>query len=280
MNLQTPEVPEKVDEMTPGETDLVRQRFQERSSSTAVVPTEGEILTYMPQGEAEALIAARDSYQATLWDRELALSDASARIDELNKTISLLTGFSAELAIAFEQRNQEYQIALRRLAGVLSVPAGAAQLPGATVGLLSDREHSSAPDGDGLAAIMAQVDSLKSDLQVVKREKADVEKRLGARERELSELIAAVDPLSKRMEEFTQENANLAAQLEALSVDAAELQQQLLARQAELDTLIAASADIHTLESQLVTVQARARPGDRRGRRSRCPVDDAAGRTE
>ena len=180
MNLQTPEVPEKVDEMTPGETDLVRQRFQERSSSTAVVPTEGEILTYMPQGEAEALIAARDSYQAKLWDRELALSDASARIDELNKTISLLTGFSAELAIAFEQRNQEYQIALRRLAGVLSVPAGAAQLSGATVGLLSDKDHPSAPDGDGLGAIMAQVDSLKADLQVAKREKADAEKRLGA----------------------------------------------------------------------------------------------------
>ena len=78
------------------------------------------------------------------------------------------------------------------------------------------------------------------------------------RERELSDLIAAVDPLSKRMEEFTQENANLAAQLEALSVDAAALQQQLAARQDELDALISTSADIHTLESQLVTVQTRA----------------------
>src|SRR4030095_3234476 len=97
-NLLPPEVLAQSQDTTIGQIANVQQSTEERSPASPILMVTSEILSALPQAEVDALVAAKDSLEAALWERELALSDASARITELTKTISLLTTYSAELA--------------------------------------------------------------------------------------------------------------------------------------------------------------------------------------
>ncbi|HMN27159.1 MAG TPA: hypothetical protein PKE45_03320, partial [Caldilineaceae bacterium] len=262
MNLLPPDVLKQTQMATSEQTAQIQQSTQGRSPEPPALTVAGEVLSAMPQAEAEALIATKDSLQAALWERELALSEASARIEQLTMSISLLTGYSSELALMLEQRNQEYQIAVQRLAAVLAhqpeksaateeqrlalagfalLPPGAGQAPAST--------------GDGFQSLMTQVESLKSDLQASQQSKADLQQILSQRDSAMSELIAAVGPLQTRMEEIAQEKANLEAQLGQRNAELADLQRRLATRQQDLDTLAAASAEADQLKQQLAAAQ-------------------------
>lgn len=169
---------------------------------------------------------------------EKALDRAHAQLTNMRASLSMLTANSAQLALALEKRNQEYDVLVARQ-----------------------------------SEFMGRIDALKTELNLATAERANFKEQVNERNAQLVDLHGQFTALSTEAEAVATSKAALEAQLTEVQADLASRVTEIAelnARQADLQTqlgsavavkadaearLAASTAELDGLQGQLTALQ-------------------------
>lgn len=131
------------------------------------------------------LAAFRD--ELTVWQRDLAMAEADSQIAFMQTSMSILSSLGAELAAALEQRNQEYERLRAHVAGLL---------PDLTATQRVARDGGEASAGQPDAELMAEIVTLRDQVQSMKGELATTSAQKNELSVQLRQYKVELDQLS------------------------------------------------------------------------------------